>query len=271
MTVVTKQDILDAARNLGIKEGDSVIIHSSLKSFGHVDGGADTVIDAFLEAVGKTGTLVFPTLCQKDWKNVYQNWHMDADSDVGYITNVFRKRPGALRSNQATHSVSAIGKDAKYITETHGQTGKRIGIFGDTPFAADSPWEKMYKMNTKVVFIGVNMRYCTFKHYTEYCFMEKLFKSIENHPDYEKALEPVWFYGKDEGLWPLTDSEAVQKYLEDQKKVQTTTCGDSTLLCVNSKDFVDTNYRFIDELNADYMWKLPSEWIQKVRKMAEEV
>ena len=49
-------------RNLGIKEGDVVITHSSLKSMGNVEGGADTVIDALIEAVGSEGTVLFPAL-----------------------------------------------------------------------------------------------------------------------------------------------------------------------------------------------------------------
>ncbi|MBR2021213.1 MAG: AAC(3) family N-acetyltransferase [Clostridia bacterium] len=92
IVTVTKEDIKASALKLGIKDGDSVIVHSSLKSLGYVEGGADAVIDGFLEAVGKDGTLIFPTLCSQDWKHVYENWHMDAPSDVGYITNVFRKR-----------------------------------------------------------------------------------------------------------------------------------------------------------------------------------
>ena len=121
--MVTKNDVIKAAKESGIENGDSVIIHSSFKSFGEVENGADTVVSGFFEAIGKEGTLMFPTLCQNDWKNVYKNWHMDAPSDVGYLTNYFRKLPGAKRSNQASHSVAAIGKDAEYFTKTHGESG----------------------------------------------------------------------------------------------------------------------------------------------------
>ncbi len=161
------EDMNAMAKRLGIKNGDTVLVHSSYKSLGNVKGGADAVIDAFLDAVGEDGTLIFPTFCQNDWEHVYENWHMDAPSDVGYLTNVFRKRKDALRSNQATHSVAAIGKQAQYITQTHGETGKRIGIFGDTPFSADSPWEKMYELNTKIVFLCINLTSCTARHYAD--------------------------------------------------------------------------------------------------------
>ena len=147
--MVTREDIKKAAHELGIRSGDTVLVHSSFKSFGGVEGGAEAVIGGFMDAIGEEGTLVFPTLCNKDWEHIYENWHMDAESYAGYLTNYFRKLPGARRSNQATHSVAAMGKDAEYLTETHGNSGLRYGSMGDTPFASDSPWEKMYQRNAK--------------------------------------------------------------------------------------------------------------------------
>ena len=49
MAVVTKTDIKNALTELGIQKGDVMVVHSSLKSFGHVEGGAEAVIDACLD------------------------------------------------------------------------------------------------------------------------------------------------------------------------------------------------------------------------------
>ena len=51
MTVVTKEDIKNTLTQLGVRSGDLVLFHSSLKSMGYVDGGPQTVIDTFLEKV----------------------------------------------------------------------------------------------------------------------------------------------------------------------------------------------------------------------------
>ena len=90
--MVTREDIKKAAHELGIRSGDTVLVHSSFKSFGGVEGGAAAVIGGFMDAIGEEGTLVFPTLCKEDWEHVYENWNMDAPSDVGYLTNYFRSR-----------------------------------------------------------------------------------------------------------------------------------------------------------------------------------
>ena len=98
MTTVNKDAIIKSLQELGIQKGDMVIVHSSFKSMGYVEGGAETVISAFLDVIGAEGTLVFPTLVQKDFENAYETWHMDKPSDVGYLTEYFRKREGSLRS-----------------------------------------------------------------------------------------------------------------------------------------------------------------------------
>ena len=172
--MVTRNDFYNALLELGIKKGDSLLTHSSFKSLGGVENGAEDIVGAMLDAVGEDGTVVFPTLCQKDWEHIYENWHPDAPSDVGYLTNYFRLLPEAYRSNQATHSVAAIGKHAKYITKTHGVSGKRYGIFGETPFSADSPWEKMYEMNTKILFLGVGICSIAFRDWQK-----------SNHPTHQ--------------------------------------------------------------------------------------
>lgn len=68
---VTKEDICRALSELKIEAGDTVLVHSSLKSMGYVEGGAETVIEALLMSVGDSGTIVMPTFTQKDFVNAY--------------------------------------------------------------------------------------------------------------------------------------------------------------------------------------------------------
>ena len=58
---VTYSMLVDGLGNLGLTEGDVVLVHSSLSRFGYVEGGADTVVDALLAAVGAEGTVAVPT------------------------------------------------------------------------------------------------------------------------------------------------------------------------------------------------------------------
>ena len=59
--VLTRDRLAADLRRLGVQSGDLLMIHSSLRSLGHVVGGAPTVVDALLEILGPTGTLVGPS------------------------------------------------------------------------------------------------------------------------------------------------------------------------------------------------------------------
>ncbi|MBR5157456.1 MAG: AAC(3) family N-acetyltransferase [Clostridia bacterium] len=272
--MLTVQEVTESLKRLGINNGDAILIHSSFKSLGETENGADTVIKGMQKAVGENGTVVFPTLCQDDWEHVYENWTLDSKSDVGYLTNYFRTLPGVYRSNQATHSVAAMGKMAEYITKTHGQSGQRYGIFGDTPFSADSPWEKMYNLDTKVIFVGVGIRKCTFRHYAEYCFIEKYLKRAEKSAKYEQLKRQVWHYDywDEAGVWPHVNSEYVQKVLESQGKIYKSVCGNAELLMVSSKDFVNTVFDLLEKKDISVFSENHKIWnVEKTMKWLKEI
>ena len=54
---VSQNDIADGLREVGLEPGDTVFMHSSLSSFGHVEGGAEAVARAFLEVLGQEGSV----------------------------------------------------------------------------------------------------------------------------------------------------------------------------------------------------------------------
>lgn len=141
--MVTKQQIIDGLRELGLSEGDTVIVHSSLSSFGEVEGGADCVVDALLETIGAEGTLIVPTFN-------YDPGLFDkaaTPSVVGKITETVRLRPNAVRSSHPTHSVAAIGRLAEVITENHDKVD---------PFARESALHKAARVGAKILQLGVN-------------------------------------------------------------------------------------------------------------------
>ena len=58
--MVSREDLDAGLRRLGVEPGDSVEVHSSLSSFGRVVGGAATVVDALMGAVGPDGVILMP-------------------------------------------------------------------------------------------------------------------------------------------------------------------------------------------------------------------
>jgi aminoglycoside N3'-acetyltransferase len=250
--VVTQADIEAALKELGLAEGDIVLVHSSLSSLGYVVNGAQAVIDAFEAVIGKEGTLVFPTLCQKDFERSYETWHLDKPSDVGYLTEYFRKLPGVLRSDQATHSVAARGKYAYELTFEHSvPRGLRYGIFGETPFSEASPWQKFYDKGAKVVFLGVTMRKNTMKHFMEYRVVNETLEKIKDEETHKRLKDKIWhfkdFRNRGDKIWPFHNAEQLQRELDKAGMVRKAICGKAELICVNIKEMVDTGMKWFEE------------------------
>ena len=253
--MVTQQDICAALQRLGVLPGDICLFHSSFKSLGPVEGGADAVIGGFEDALGPDGTLVAPTLCSSDFFNSYNTWHLDKPSEVGYLPEYFRRLPWVLRSDQATHSVAARGKLARELTQEHTAYGFHLCPFGETAFADSSPWVKMYHRNAKVVFLGVNMRYNTFKHMIEGRYTEELLNGISDPDTRERLNAGLWtFDNRWQGVWLFYDSVKMQAHLAGLGLVSETTCGNATLYCVDTKLASDAA---LDALRAE-----PERWYQ---------
>lgn len=258
---------------LGVRAGDICLFHSSYKSLGPVDGGAGAVIAGFESLLGKEGTLVVPTLSQVDFKNSYKTWYMDKPSDVGWLTEYFRKQPYVYRSNQETHSVAARGKLAYELTYEHTAGSPRLCPFGEYAFCNTSPWQKMYDRNAKVVFIGVSMRYHTMKHMHEGMFLESLLDAI---PEPQKARADE-LRGKlrkfgVEGLWPFYDAVAMQAALEEAGLVRHTTCGEAELLCVEARPSSDEALRLLNTTPERFIGQREMlEWIAEARALAADI
>jgi len=164
---VTKRDIKDGLRKLGLKEGDIALVHSSLSSFGYVIGRTDAVIDALLEVVGSKGTIVLPTLTTvtKSGKSPSIDDPPIFDPEntpcwTGRIPETFRKRKEAIRSLHPTHSVAAIGAMARELLKDHEKSL--------TPCGKDSPYGRLAKLNNGyILFLGVTLDCCTMFHYVE--------------------------------------------------------------------------------------------------------
>jgi len=164
---VTAANVAAGALAIGVQPGEIVMFNITLKSMGHVVGGPNAVIGGFLQAVGPEGTVAVPTLW---WNGTQDLSEWDCDSSPSYpglITETFRRRPDSLRSNNPTHSVSAIGRRAAELTAQHGAWGPRPCLYGDAAFAEASPWERLYQWDAHYCFLGVDFTYNTMGHYCQ--------------------------------------------------------------------------------------------------------
>ncbi|MDH7568663.1 MAG: AAC(3) family N-acetyltransferase, partial [Armatimonadota bacterium] len=151
-------------RALGLKEGDTVLVHSAMSRVGNVQGGADAVVDAFLQVLGADGTLAVPTFPFRGSMLAYVKSDPyfvveETPSLMGAITEATRIRPGALRSLEPTHPVSALGPLASFLVEDH--------LNAEGPCDIHSPLYRLTLVDGYVLLLGVDFRNCTLLHTAE--------------------------------------------------------------------------------------------------------
>jgi aminoglycoside 3-N-acetyltransferase len=177
LPAVSVTALRDGLARLGICPGDTVLMHSSLKSLGRMDGGADGVIDGLLAAVGPAGHAIVPThtycyvrsdpakeaelaaAAAASHDSAFAYDPAATPSKVGLITEVFRKRPGAVRSSHPTHSLAAIGPRADDLMSGHTPTGGTFNIAG--------PHGRYVRWGAKILFLGIDLSSNTTYHAVE--------------------------------------------------------------------------------------------------------
>ena len=183
---VTLDDLTRAISAAGVA-GRAVCLHSSLSSFGYVSGGPATVVDAFLCG---GGTLLVPTfsweayamtppppglrparngtdydaLPIKDAVPVFSPADDVVGEAMGAVPAEVVKRPGRERGNHPLCSFTAIGPEARHLTECQ------------TPTNVFAPLEVLARDGGFVVLAGVGLDRMTLLHHAEQVAGRTLFR-----------------------------------------------------------------------------------------------
>ncbi|MEW6718023.1 MAG: AAC(3) family N-acetyltransferase [Chloroflexota bacterium] len=216
---VTRDDIKRGLQELGLKRGDIVGVHSSLSSFGYVEGGAEAVIEALLEVVGEEGAVVMPThsinLLEVErtpeeveaglmWKyKILPYDPVETPCNTGTIPETFRKRKGAIRSPHPSLSLAAIGRDADRLCQG---------------------WDRVLEANGYVLLLGVGLDRCTAMHLAESRVQlpERILKKITPPQGFTDR------YPEDEWEWdfgPYPDFARLEPVCKEHGIMRTVTIG----------------------------------------------
>ncbi len=146
-------------RDMGLRQTDTVLLHTAMKRIGPVEGGAQAVLDT-LAAYFRPGLLCFPAL---SWTTARMDQPLfdvrRTPSIVGLLPEMFRQRPGVVRSWNPTHSMSALGADAAAFTARDHESG--------TPCGPHSSWHQLMERDAAILMVGCDLTSCTFLHGVE--------------------------------------------------------------------------------------------------------
>ena len=176
MAEVTKQDIIRGLKQLEVKP-PLVAAHISLKSFGQVQGGAETIIDALLETFETVMIPGFqyaasvpppmnppPEQNGCDYKvhfdlvnppKPYRVKEVPIRPSVGMVARIFAQRPDVIRTSHPWHSWTIWGKHARELAAEYPWT------------KTNPPLERLAALGGSVLMLGPTLSSCTAIHCAE--------------------------------------------------------------------------------------------------------
>ena len=170
--MLNQSAIANGLRELGLKNGDIVLLHSSLISLGKVNGGPAAVVDAFLDVIGAEGTLLVPVF-----------------GALGILTDEVKNRPDAVISPCPVGTLAAIGKDAEELCRDHWKA--------ETAHGNDTPYTRLAEKGGFICLLGVDQDRNTTLHSVEALlelpYMNTATRTFKT-PDGEEVTKSWKFY-----------------------------------------------------------------------------
>jgi aminoglycoside 3-N-acetyltransferase len=208
---MNKSEIKRGLRILGLKRGNIVLLHSSLGSMGNVEGGAETVVEAFLETLGETGTLIVPVF-----------------GNLGILTHAVKGRPDAVVSDCPKGMVAAIGADARKICADHWKA--------DTVHGKDSPFFKIAELGGCICLLGVDQDRNTTIHSVEALLRLPYLNSVSDVVQTPQGMaQKTWKYYPG----PHRDFIGLDKILRSSGKMKTGKIGNAVTRLIKSQDLIE--------------------------------
>ncbi len=209
-TSITSKDIKSGFENFGFGCGDRLMVHSSLSSFGRVEGGAEAVIEALMDLVGTQGVILMPSFNHGSAFRASEPGVFDplkTRCTNGLIPDTFWRMEGVHRSLNPTHSFAAWGSDAERYTKNHHLT---LTTGEDSPLGLIAR-DDGYQLN-----IGTTHHTTTAKHLAETinrspCLGYRAEAYPVRLPDGRIVQHKTWAW-RERGC-PITDSG---KYIESE-------------------------------------------------------
>lgn len=152
----TKNELSAQMQQMGLHSSDTVLIHTSMRAVGAVEGGADGLLDAFCEYL-HDGLFLVPT---HTWLSVNSAHPVyDVRSSVpctGIVSVRAAARQDGFRSLHPTHSMWGFGAEAKAFLQGEENAG--------SPCPPGFCWDRLGDRGAKILLIGVKHNRDTFLH-----------------------------------------------------------------------------------------------------------
>lgn len=230
MTVSFDELVLNFQK-MGLSRGDVLLVHSSYKSFGGIEGGPQTVIDAIRSILTDEGTLIVPTF-NYDFCDGKPFDIKKTPSKMGIISELVRTDSNSKRTFNPVFSFAVLGKHRDYLAS----------LRSEHSFGPNSIFAKLRELDAKIMIIGLTYNESmTFFHHVEeihgcdYRYFKEFKGSITNYDDVKQEGKIVLFVRDIErGVQNAVDKMGL--IMEQEGIVKSAIIGESEIKIMSAND-----------------------------------
>lgn len=226
-----------AFKELGIRQGNILFIHSSLLSFGLPQGLTPThlpsyIYDLLTRAIGAQGTIVVPTFNTGFCDGQAFDRQETPSRFMGAFSEYVRQLPDSMRTTHPIHSIAAIGSKTEKITQADTESA----------FSKGGAFDTLLNLNAKVLLLGADINAVSFIHLVEQEMNVpyRIWRTFGG--EYiEKGLHEIREYkmfARNREWNPILDLSSIEALLEAQNKMYRHKIGSGQIMSFHAKDFI---------------------------------
>lgn len=227
---------------IGIERTDTVLVHSNFDPQSGFSGTPNDLANALADYFGEQGNLLMVSIPFRGSAYDYLAQGKTFDvrktiSMMGLVTEMFRRRPGTLRSLHPTHPVLAAGKDAAWLTTGHEDC--------EYPCGPGSPFDKFRQLKGKILFFDVGFGAITFFHHVEHLIQGDLPIPVYEEQAFETPVVDAAGGRRTVRTYPFSrkytrKAEALETEMAGRGQLHRSRVGNSRAILVSAEDVVDS-------------------------------
>ncbi|MBP8809367.1 MAG: AAC(3) family N-acetyltransferase [Kofleriaceae bacterium] len=157
-TPSTQASLANQLRSLGVRPGLALMVHSSLRRVGAIEGGAEAMLEALLEVLRPHGTLMMVLGADLTVPFEAKSTPVDIE-EMGVLVEVFRRHAQTQVNDHAASRWGAIGPESHALLEP---------IPLHDYYGPGSVLQRFTDGGGKVLRLGANEDTVTLTHWAEY-------------------------------------------------------------------------------------------------------
>ena len=252
------EELLIAFKKVGIKKGDNILVKGDLRYLGKFTDN-QKIAQSHFEALSsiidlKKGTIIVSTasesLCNTNIPFDIKN----TKSERGAFSEFVRKQKNSIRSMHPFNSHSSIGAQSKYICLNNSKNS----------FGAETPKDRMLKINTKYLSVGLPPRFtCSYIHHAEllmgvpYRYTKEFNHPIKRNKITKKELFYMFVCYRNADIKRNLNIKLFNYLRKKKLKINSTKLGEGKIYLYDCNDFVNKSKLYLRDNIYGWLDKFP--------------